>query len=145
MTGDKRSRPYDDIIDRPHHISAKHPPMPRRDRAAQFAPFAALTGHGAALNETARLTDGFIELSEDARAELDMKQKLIFDALALHPRITVTCFRPDESKCGGSYITLTGEVKSIDDIERVMIMESGERIPTAHVINLESDLFSGIF
>jgi len=141
----KKARSYDDIIDRPHHISAKHPPMPRRDRAAQFAPFAALTGHSDALNETARLTDGLIELSEDARAELDMKQKLILDALSLHPQITVTCFRPDESKYGGSYITLTGEVKSIDEIERVMIMESGERISLAHVINLESDLFSGIF
>ncbi len=90
MTG-----PYDDIIDLPHPTSAKHPRMPLPDRAAQFSPFAALAGHGAAIAETARLTDRRIELDEDTRAELDRKQRILMEFLAEQPEVTITWFRPD--------------------------------------------------
>lgn len=145
MNENNSSRSYDDIIDLPHHVSSRHLPMPRRDRAAQFAPFAALTGHGAAISETARITDEPIELSEDAKAILDMKQQMILEALPLRPQVTITRFCPDGQKQGGVYRALTGTVKSIDPLERVMIMESGERIPLHFIIELESELFSGTF
>ena len=90
MTG-----PYDDIINLPHPTSAKHPRMPLSDRAAQFAPFAALSGHSAALAETARLTDQRMELDEDARAALDLKQQLLLERIKERPEITATWFQPD--------------------------------------------------
>ena len=93
MTG-----PYDDIISLPHPTSAKHPRMPLSDRAAQFAPFAALSGHSAALVETARLTDQRMELDEDARAALDSKQQLLLERIKERPEITVTWFQPDAKK-----------------------------------------------
>ena len=101
MTG-----PYDDIINLPHPTSAKHPRMPLSDRAAQFAPFAALSGHSAALVETARLTDQRMELDEDARAALDSKQQLLLERIKERPEITVTWFQPDAKKDGGRYILL---------------------------------------
>lgn len=132
---------YSDIINLPHHVSSKHKPMPLRDRAAQFAPFAALTGHGAAISETARLTTEMVELSEDAKALLDMKQQILIDAALLHPVVTVTYFQQDELKHGGTYLTLTGHIKEVDQSERVIIMESGERIELDSVAGLESELF----
>jgi len=140
-----KTHTYDDIIDLPHHVSAKHPPMSRRDRAAQFAPFAALTGHGAALGETARLTEEPIELDEDMRAELDMKQRMLLEALPSRPQVTVTFFREDPFKHGGVYLTLTDTVAAIEELERVIVMAGGERIPFDYVIALESELFSGAF
>ena len=93
MTG-----PYDDIINLPHPTSVKHPRMPLSDRAAQFAPFAALSGHSTALAETARLTDQRMELDEDARAVLDLKQQLLLERIKEQPEIMVTWFQPDEKK-----------------------------------------------
>ena len=138
---------YDDIIGLPHHVSTKHRLMSRRDRAAQFAPFAALTGHGAALNETARLTTDMVELSEDAKALLDMKQQMLLEELAVahHPEVTVTFFRPDEVKNGGEYVTLTGRIKEIDSIGRVMVMEDSRRIEFGCIADIDSELFSGEF
>ena len=111
MTG-----PYDDIINLPHPTSAKHPRMPLSDRAAQFAPFAALSGHSAALVETARLTDQRMELDEDARAALDSKQQLLLERIKERPEITVTWFQPDAKKDGGRYIVSTGRLKRIQDV-----------------------------
>lgn len=138
---------YDDIIGLPRHVSAKHRPMSRRDRAAQFAPFAALTGHGAALSETARLTTDMIELSEDAKALLDMKQQVLCEVLtaAHHPEVTVMYFRPDEVKNGGEYVSLTGRIKEIDSVGRVIVMEDGLRIEIDCIADLDSELFSGEF
>ncbi len=140
-----KQNPYEDIINLPHHTSRRHAPMSRHDRAAQFAPFAALTGHGSVLSETARLTDEPIELGEDAQAILDMKQSVITAALPHRPMVTVTYFREDDYKYGGAYLTLTGRVKEIDSTDRVMIMENGQRIHIACIIELESELFSGLF
>ena len=101
---------YDDIINLPHHVSATRPRMSMIDRAAQFSPFAALTGYDAAIKETGRLTDRRIELTEDSRAAMDRKQQLLVENLADHPEVSVTYFVPDERKAGGAYITVTGRV-----------------------------------
>ena len=108
MTG-----PYDDIINMPHHVSASRPRMSMIDRAAQFSPFAALSGYGEAVAETARLTDRKIEIDETDQAILDMKQRILMDAISEHPLITVTYFKKDERKAGGKYLTVSAELKKI--------------------------------
>ena len=102
---------YDDIIDLPHHVSATRTRMSMIERAAQFSPFAALTGYDAAIKETWRLTDQRIELSEECRAALDRKQMLLLDHIGDRPEISITYFVPDERKNGGTYVTVTGKVK----------------------------------
>ena len=99
---------YDEIMGRPHHVSKTRPQMPMSDRAAQFAPFAALTGYDAAIKETGRLTDDKIELDEEALTALDMKYQLLMDALNEAPKVTITYFQPDERKAGGKYASQVG-------------------------------------
>ena len=135
---------YDDIIDLPHHISPTRPRMSMIDRAAQFSPFAALTGYDAAIKETGRLTDLRIELTEDSRAPLDRKQQLLVDKLADHPEVAVTYFVPDERKAGGAYITVTGRVKKVDDYQRLLILTDGTKIPLDDILDIESELFRNI-
>jgi len=132
---------YDDIIHLPHHVSATHPQMPVSDRAAQFSPFAALTGHGAAIKEAARLTDEKVELDESTRALLDNKLRLVQEMLAERPAITVTYFQPDNEKAGGSYITVTGNVKKIDVYGKFLLMMDGLRIPIDEIFEIESEAF----
>ena len=112
---------YDDIINLPHPSSAKHPRMPMSDRAAQFSPFAALTGHGAAIEETARLTDRRIELTEEEKTVLDEKLRLLLETGG---EGMITYFLPDERKDGGAYVTKLGTIKKIDPLEgRVILTE----------------------
>lgn len=118
----------------PHHTSPRHPRMSVRDRAAQFAPFSALTGYGDAIDETVRLTDGKVELSEDAKAILDLKQRLLMERIDSRPEVTVTYFEPDKRKTGGSYKTVTARLKRIDETERVLIFTDGTRIKTETVV-----------
>ena len=125
---------YDDIIDLPRPKS-KHEPMPMSDRAAQFSPFAALTGYGDAIDETARLTDRRIELSEEESAELDYKQQYLATLDA--PTVTVTYFVPDERKSGGAYVTHTGVLKRVDEIERMMLFMDGTRVELDDVMGIE--------
>lgn len=127
---------YDDIIDLPRPKS-KHEPMPMSDRAAQFSPFAALTGYGDAIDETARLTDARIELSEEERAELDYKQQYL--ATLDSPTVTVTYFVPDERKTGGAYVTHTGVLKRIDELERMVVFEDGLRVPLDEVVDINCE------
>ena len=117
------SGPYDDIIQLPHPTSARHPRMSLSNRAAQFSPFAALSGHSAALAETARLTDQQIELSDDDKAELDQKQRILLEHINEHPEIMVTWFQPDEKKDGGQYITTTGRLKRFDESACMLLFE----------------------
>ena len=124
---------YNDIIDLPRPKS-KHEPMPMSDRAAQFSPFAALTGYGDAIDETARLTDHRIELSEEERAELDYRQQYLSTLDA--PTVTVTYFVPDGRKTGGAYVTHTGVLKRVDEVERMMVFIDGVRIPIAEIISI---------
>lgn len=139
MTG-----PYDDIINLPHPTSAKHPRMPLSDRAAQFSPFAALSGHSAAIAETARLTEQRIELDEDTKAELDRKQTVLLEHIDEQPGVTVTWFRPDEKKNGGQYVMAEGQLKKVDEITRILQLADGTTIPLDDVLELRSDCFRGI-
>ena len=135
---------YDEIMGLPHHISKTRPQMPMSDRAAQFAPFAALTGYDAAIKETGRLTDERIELDVEALSALDMKYQLLMEALDEAPEVTITYFQPDERKAGGKYITATGAVKKVDDFERRITMRDGTRIPTDDVLSIDGELFSSL-
>lgn len=135
---------YKDIIDLPHHVSKTRPQMPMSDRAAQFAPFTALTGYDSAIKETGRLTAERIELDEEALTALDMKYQILMDALNEAPKVTITYFQPDERKAGGKYITATGAVKKVDDFERRITMWDGTRIPMDDVLSIDGELFSSL-
>ena len=134
---------YDEIMGLPHHVSKTRPQMPMSDRAAQFAPFAALTGYDSAIKETGRLTDERIELDEEALTALDMKYQLLMDAFDA-PEVTITYFQPDERKTGGKYITATGTVKKVDDFERRITMQNGTKILMDDVLNIDGELFSSL-
>ena len=127
---------YDEIINLPHHVSKTRPQMPMSDRAAQFTPFAALTGYDAAIKETGRLTDERIELDEEALTALDRKYQLLMDTLDDAPEVTIIYFQPDERKAGGQYVSATGMVKKVDDFEPRIIMQDGTRIPLDSVYDL---------
>ena len=135
---------YDDIIGLPHPTSSKHPRMPISERAAIFSPFAALSGHSAALAETARLTDQKIELDEDTKAELDRKQAVLLEHIGEQPEVMVTWFQSDERKDGGAYVTVTGRLKKIDEVGRTLTLLDGTSIPLEDVAGLESDCFQGL-
>lgn len=132
---------YDDIIHLPHHVSKTRPQMSMMDRAAQFSPFAALTGYDAAIKETGRLTDEKIELGEETKAVLDRKQRYLSDMISVQPEITVTYFLTDERKSGGTYLSVTGKLKRIDEYERMMILTDGKKIPLDDIMDIESNLF----
>lgn len=132
---------YDDIIDLPHHISSKRGRMSGMDRAAQFSPFAALTGYDAAVRETARLTARRTELAEDSRAELDRKHQRLMEHLKERPEVTVTYFQPDLRKAGGAYVTVTGHLEKMIPTQQLMILEGDVRIFLEEVRQLESPLF----
>ncbi len=132
---------YDDIIHLPHHVSKTRPQMSMEDRAAQFSPFAALTGYDAAILETGRLTEDKLELGEETQAILDRKQRYLAEIIDTKPEITVTYFVPDEKKSGGAYSTVTGFLKRIDEYERVLMLTDGRKIQLDAVLDIESDMF----
>lgn len=136
MTG-----PYDDILHLPHPTSKRHPRMPIADRAAQFSPFAALTGHGAAIEETARVTDRRIELDEDAKEQLDQTLQLLLERIDEQPEITVTWFSPDKKKAGGQYHTATGKLKRIDSREGRLTLTDGNQISLEDLLEIRSESF----
>lgn len=125
---------YEDIIALPHHVSASHPQMALADRAAQFSPFAALTGYEDAIDESARLTEEQIELDENAREELDEKLRQIRECGEAHPEITVTYFQKDARKDGGAYVTLTGRVKKIDEYARIISFMDGTVVRIENIL-----------
>ena len=132
---------YDDIINLPHHVSPTRQKMSMIDRAAQFSPFAALTGHNAAINETARLTENQIDLDENTKAVLNEKLQMISEHLASEPIITFTFFEPDSKKSGGLYTSKTGTVKKIDEYSLNVVMPDNSRIKIDRISNIESELF----
>lgn len=136
---------YDDIINLPHHVSKKHPQMLLRDRAAQFSPFAALTGHKAAINETARLTDEKQILSEDVIAKLNEQLNLIKENIGTNLIVTITYFVPDDRKSGGAYISNTGVVKKINEYNHTVILTDNTVIPIEQISEMQSDIFSEIY
>ena len=138
------NRKYNEIMGLPHHVSKTRPQMPMSDRAAQFAPFAALTGYDSAIKETGRLTGERVELDVEALSALDMKYQLLMEALDEAPEVTITHFQPDERKAGGKYVSAVGAVKKIDDFERRITMRDGTRIPMDDVLSIDGELFSSL-
>lgn len=137
------ARRYDDILALPRHQSRKHRPMPLADRAAQFMPFAALTGYDAAVREEARLTNRQIELDEEALALLNERLQQLDALLPDAPEVLVTYFVADASKAGGAYTSLSGRVKRIDPVDGSLILQGGRRIPLGDIWSIESDAFRG--
>ena len=125
---------YDDIIDLPHPTSVRHPRMPMSDRAAQFSPFQALVGHGAAIEEAARLTGRKIELTEEEKSVLDERLRLLDETGG---QAAFTWFLPDKKKEGGAYVTATGTVKKIDPLEGRVILTDGTAIPIEDILEIE--------
>ena len=130
---------YDDIINLPHPVSKKHPQMPLRDRAAQFAPFAALTGHDAAIKETARLTDERLELSEEVIAQLNEKINIIRNNIGIEQNVSITYFIPDAKKAGGTYFVCSGVVKKVDEYAHAIIMTDQTVIPVEQISDIKCE------
>ena len=127
--GQPMNGPYDNIIDLPHPTSKKHPRMSMEERAAQFAPFAALTGFGGVIRETGRLTDRRVELGESDRAELERTLNFLDSQEEEHPAVQVAYFLPDARKEGGAYVTVTGRLKRIDQTKGMLLLQEGTQIP----------------
>lgn len=134
-----KNNSYDDIINLPHPVSKNHPQMPLQDRAAQFAPFAALTGHEAAIKETARLTEERWELSEEAIAQLNEKINIIRNNIGIEQKVSITYFIPDAKKAGGAYVTCSGIVKKIDEYEHTIIMTDQTVIPIEQISDIKCE------
>lgn len=128
---------YEDLLDLPRPVSRKHPPMKRQDRAAQFMPFAALTGYGAAIREEGRLVEEEILPEEGILGELEEKLALLKGKLRERPMVSFTFFEPDPVKAGGAYRTVTGKLRRIDEVGRKILLEGGEEIPLDHLFDLE--------
>lgn len=128
---------YHDILHLPRPISTSHPPMPIENRAAQFSPFAALTGYEEAIKDTARITIRRIQLDEHELSSLDQKLGQLIEMLSKRPEISITYFQSDGTKKGGKYITTSNIIKKIDDFEKLLILESGEKIPIQDILTID--------
>ena len=136
--------PYEDIVNLPPHISKRHPQPTMIERAARFAPFAAITGYEEMVLEEARVTEERVELDEGTLAILNEKLNIIHESLDSAPIIKITYFEPDKKKSGGAYVSVTGTVKRIDEYERIVIMSDGKKIPIDEIFGLESKLFDSL-
>ena len=132
---------YDDMLDLPRPAMSRAKPLTGLERAAQFSPFAALSGYEAAIREAARLTEPAVELAEDAAAALDEKLRLLTERLAQRPQVTVTWFEPDAKKEGGAFRVFTGRLRRVDEAAGLLLFEGGQRLPLAAVRGLESEVF----
>ena len=136
---------YNSIIGLPHHTSPTRKRMPNQDRAAQFAPFAALTGYDSMVEETARLTDAEDAFNEESTALLDKKLRILNELETEHPYVEITYFIPDERKSGGRYETVYGYLKQIDKIEGAIILRDKRKIPFDKIRNIDSTAFNEIY
>lgn len=127
---------YADIIELPYKKSTDRPQMSLHDRAAQFAPFAALTGHEEAIEETARYTEEKIVVDDVAIAAINDKLYHISKHLNEKWNVSITYFMKDKFKSGGAYLTDVGNVKKIDDVEKIVIMDSGMRIEMDCIVGI---------
>ena len=125
---------YDDIINLPHHVSDYHKPMPMRNRAAQFAPFAALSGHSDAIAETMRMTESFKELTDYEKNLLSRKLNYTIETGS---RIGVTYFIPDKTKSGGSYKMINGRIKKWDEYDNTIMMTDGNIIAVKFISEID--------
>ena len=128
---------FDDILHLPHYEPKRHPRMSLSARAAQFAPFAALTGYDAAIGETARLTDALSERGDEGNALLNRKMQWLQDHIDLQPTLTIVYFQPDAKKSGGSYQTRTGIVRRILDFERLLQLTDGKQTPLDAIMEID--------
>ena len=134
------NRKYDDILSLPHPVSPSHPPMPLIDRAAQFSPFAALTGYDAAVLEAARLTESRPELDESRKEQLNCCLQRLKEACSQErPQAKICYFKPDERKTGGACVTVTGAVKKVDDFTQRVIMADGTVIPMEDILDIKAE------
>lgn len=129
--------PYSDIIHMPHHVSATRKHMSIADRAAQFSPFAALTGYETAIKETARLTEERIELDEDGKALLDVRLRKLLGIQSSHPYVKITFFQSDVRKKGGAYVTVEQHLKKIDSYGNQIVLENDKNIPINDIIEID--------
>ncbi len=128
---------YRDIIDLPHHVSPTRRRMPLRDRAAQFAPFAALTGYDDAVRETARQTEGWQDLYDDEKESMEETLRLLVNRADQKPEAEAVYFVRDPLKDGGSFKTVSGRVKKVDAVEKILVFEDGTEVPLADLVELE--------
>lgn len=135
---------YDDIINLHRHVSSHRVHMSVLDRAAQFSPFAALTGYDGAIKETARLTDQKVELDEAAKSILDEKLRIVQEQLSRQLEIEIVYFQPDELKAGGAYISIMGPVKKIEAYERTVVMQNGIRIGVEDIVDIRGEMFQAV-
>ena len=127
---------YDDIINMEHHKSKKHPPMSLYARSAQFAPFAALTGYEDEVEETARITDKKIEITDEIKSTINMRLQIIQEKINTKPKVTIKYFIPDNKKEGGSYKTVTSNVLKIDQYKKLVVLKDNTKIFISDIINI---------
>ncbi|MBR5597274.1 MAG: hypothetical protein IKW30_07700 [Lachnospiraceae bacterium] len=132
---------YEDIINLPHHVSKTRPQMDMINRAAQFSPFAALTGYNSAIEETCRLTGSFKELDDNQKEILNEKLKFLSEHIKEQPLISITYFQPDELKEGGEYIEVSGYVEKIDEYNKVILFSNEKTILLEYIYNIELPIF----
>ncbi len=129
---------YDDIIDLPHHRSTRHPHMPVHNRAAQFMPFAALSGYDAIIAETARITQERITLSDDEKDALDKRLHNVLLHKNTHPQVSLTVFEPDKYKSGGAYVTVEGYITRVDSERRTIVIDGHTPVLIDDIIALDT-------
>ena len=135
---------YDDIIHLPRHHSQRRSHMSLQDRAAQFSPFAALTGYEEAVKETARFTTEKAELDEDHIAVINDKLNIALEKKEQNPVVTITFFRPDSRKKGGEYLTATGRIKQIDEISHTVVLKDDTKIPVNLIYDISGEMFENL-
>lgn len=134
---------YGDIINRPHHVSKKRSQMSKSNRAAQFSPFAALTGYDDLVRESARVTSKRVELSENDLADINARLHLVQENISMQPQVTVIYFEEDQLKSGGAYVEYAGAVAKIKPLEQCLVMEGGLEIAFGDIISIAGGLFKG--
>lgn len=136
---------YADILNLPHHELTTRQRMPVANRAASFAPFAALTGYGESVKEVARLTKERIELDAGTKEALNDKLNLAVEKADEQPEISITYFLPDKRKSGGEYVTVKAVIKRIDEFERRVIFADKSFIPIDDIYEIEGDIYNGLY
>lgn len=133
-----RNKDYSDIINLPHHVSKVHPRMTMSERAAQFSPFAALTGHHEAVKETARIVDQKLDLDESQKLIINSKLNSIKEHIKEYPEISITYFKQDNKKIGGAYITINNKVRKVDDYKKLIVLENGINILFEDIYSIDN-------
>ena len=136
---------YEKIINLPHHVSKKHPPLDSDSYAAQFSPFAALTGYEDIVSETSRATDEKTELDDDAKLRLSRKLQIVLDHIEENPVISVTYFVQDKRKAGGKYVTVDGTIKKYDNYEKMIYMTDGTKIRLYDLYEINGKIINEYF